>query len=356
MVLSNIGIGLDIGTSAVKMVALKGGRKIQLHRFGVNPLPVGAVQGGEIKDIAAVGTAIAELFAEQGLEPGQVVVALSGQAVTVRLIKIDLQNKADISDIIHKEAEKYISFPLNEVNLDYQVLREDKIRHQADVVLACAPKQVVAGHLEALKAASIKPRAMDIQSFALVRAAGLEDITATGNGSVALLDLGEETSDLIIIERGLPVFTRIIPIAGATLIKQLVDNMKVSFNEAEDLKISYGDALYNLDEVTDSKGYFVNLWVREGLKMLVSELKKSLEYFQMEQQHRGGIGELIVSGGGALLQNLPAYLNRELGLKVSLCEAPPQLVLASQFQEEFVGSLPIYNVALGLALREVAGS
>ena len=356
MALSNIGIGLDIGTSAVKMVALKGGRTIQLHRLGINPLPVGAVQGGEIKDIATVGAAIAGLFAQQELEPGQVVVALSGQTVIVHLIKINLQNKEDISDIIHKEAGKYISLPLKEVNLDYQVLREDKIRQEADVVLACAPKKVVADHLEALKTAAVKPRAMDIQAFALVRAAGLEDTKATGNGSVALLDLGEETSDLIIIERGLPVFTRIIPIAGATFIRMLVDNMKVSFNEEEDLKIAYGDALYNLDEVTENKDYLVNLWVREGLKMLAGELKKSLEYFQMEQQHRGGINELILSGGGALLKNLPAYLNQELGLKVSLCTAPPQLASTSQYQEEFSRSLPIYNVALGLALREVTGN
>lgn len=355
--MSNIGIGLDIGTSAVKIVALKGNRNLELYRYGVKPLPVGAVQGGEIKDVATVGAAISDLFVEQGLESNQVVLALSGQAAIVHLIKINLQNKADISDIIHKEAEKYIPLPLNEVNLDYQVLREDKTRHEADVVLACASKKVVAGHLEALKTAVVKPQALDIQSFALVRASGLEDYTATGpNGSFALLDIGEETSDLIIIARGLPVFTRIIPIAGAKLISLLVDNMKVSFNEAEDLKITFGDALYNLDEVTDSKEYLVNLWIREGLKMLVDELKKSLEYFQMEQQHRGGINELIISGGGALLKNLQTYLNREVGLKVNLCTLPQSFVSTSQLHEEFSRSLPIYNVALGLALREVTGN
>jgi type IV pilus assembly protein PilM len=350
--LTGVGIGLDIGTSAVKMVELLGGKEARLNCLGMIPLPSGVVGAGEVKEPAELAEAIKSLIRQYNVQSKRVVIAVAGQAAIVRLLKVTLQNKNELADIVRKEAEKNLPYALDELYMDYQVIKTDPAQKESEVVLVCARKSIVDSQLEAVRNAGLEPVAVDIQPLALVRAAGFEDIETYGN--IGLLDIGEETSDLIIIKDGIPLFTRVIPLAGNRITQLIAESIGIPYSSADELKRVYGDVARNLDQISlDDIDYKVNSMVQKGMKELTAELKRSLEYFYLQQQGESEISALVVSGGGSKLKNLLPFFNQELNLRVISCPQPENVVCPAESTLEFNELWPVYNVALGLALREV---
>ncbi len=350
--MATFGIGLDIGTSAVKLVELQGGKSPRIERLRIAPLKSGTLNGGEIIDQNEVSEAIKSLIQLNTNKSKRMVIAVAGQAVTIRLLKIVLQNKKELADTVRREAEKNLPYSLDELYLDYQIIREDRPRKEMEVVLVAARKVIIDSQLEAVRNAGVEPLAIDIQPLALVRAAGYEN--AATHGNIGLLDIGEETSDLIIIKAGIPIFTRVIQLAGSRLTQLISDSIGIPYTAADELKRVYADAERNITQISpDDIDYKVNAMVQKGVGELVTEVKKSFEYFHLQQQYEAETLELIVSGGGSKLKNLIPYLNRELKIKVTPCPLPENIVCSAESLVEFTESWPIYNIAFGLALREV---
>jgi type IV pilus assembly protein PilM len=350
--LTGVGIGLDIGTSAVKLVELLGGNEIRVNSLGMIPLESGLVSAGEVKEPGEVSEAIKSLIHQHNIQSKRVVLAVAGQAAVVRLLKISLQNPNDLSDIVMKEAEKNLPYALNELYMNYQVIKEDPVQKEAEVVLVCTRKPIIDSQMEAVRNAGLEPVAIDIQPLALVRSAGLENVETFGN--IGLLDIGEETSVLIIIKDGIPLFTRVIPLAGNRITQLISESIGIPYGSADELKRVYGDLKQDLSQISlDDIDYKVNSMVLKGVKELTAELKRSFEYFYLQQQGETEITTLVVSGGGSKLKNLLPFLNQELNLRVILCPQPENLVCPAEKLMEFNESGLVYNVALGLALREV---
>jgi type IV pilus assembly protein PilM len=350
--LATFGIGLDIGTSAVKLVELQGGKTPRVSRLRTTPLRSGTLNGGEILDRTEVSEAIKNLIQSHNIQSKRMVIAVAGQAVTVRLLKIVLQNKKELADTVRREAERNLPYSMDELYMDFQIIREDHIRKEMEIVLVAARKSVIDSQLEVVRNAGVEPLAIDIQPLALVRAAGYENTETLGN--IGLLDIGEETSDLIIIKDGIPIFTRVIQLAGSRLTQLISNSIGIPYTAADELKRVYGDVVRDLTQLSlDDIDYKVNAMVQKGVKELGAELKRSFEYFHLQQQNEAEILELVVSGGGSKLKNLFPYLNQELKIKVTPCPLPENIVCPAESLVEFTESWPIYNVALGLALREV---
>lgn len=350
--MTGVGIGLDIGASAVKLVELLGGKEIRVNCLGMIPLASGLVSAGEVKEPGEVGEAIRNLIQQHNIQSKRVVIAVAGQATVVRLLKVTLQNKKDLADIVMKEAEKSLPYALDELYMDYQVIKEDLTQKEAEVVLVCARKPIIDSQLEAVRNAGLEPVAVDIQPLALVRVAGFENGETFGN--IGMLDIGEETSDLIIIKDGIPLFTRVIPLAGNRITQLIAESIGIPYNSADELKRVYGDVNRDLTQISlDDIDYKVNSMVQKGMKEITAELKRSFEYFYLKQQGETEITTLVVSGGGSKLKNLLPFLNQELNLRVMPCPQPENVIGPAENAMEFNELWPVYNVALGLALREV---
>lgn len=350
--MTGVGIGLDIGTSAVKLVELLGGKEIRVNRLGMAPLPNGLVSAGEIKNPEEVGAAIKSLVQKHNIQSKRIVIAVAGQAVTVRHLKLALQNKKELADTVRKEIEKSLPYTLDELYMDFQVITTEQQQKIVEVVVVCAHKAIIDSHLEVMRYTGLTPVAIDIQPFALVRAAGFENLKT--NENICLLDIGEETSDLMILRDGVPLFTRVIQLAGSRITQLIGESIGIPYTSADELKRVYSDIFRDLSQISiDDIDYKVNLMVQKGMKELVTELKRSFEYFYLQQQDEAELSKLIVSGGGSKLKNLFPYLNHELKIKVIPCPQPENVICPSASLVEFDESLPIYNVALGLALREV---
>jgi len=350
--LAEVGIGLDIGTSAVKLVELEGGKEIRVSRLGMVPLAAGLVSAGEVKEPGEVGEAIKSLIQQYNIQTKRVAIAVAGQAAIVRILKVALQNKNELADIVMKEAEKNLPYALDELYMDFQVIREDPVQKEIEVALVCARRTTIDSQIEAVSGAGLEPVAVDIQPLAFVRAAGFENIETFGN--IGLLDIGEETSDLIIIKDGIPLFTRVIPLAGNRITQLIAESIGIPYHSADELKRVYGDVNRDLAQISlDDIDYKVNSMVQKGMKELTSELKRSFEYFYLQQQGEKEINALIVSGGGSKLKNIFPFLNQELKLSVISCPLPENIICPAENSLEFNESWSVYNVAFGLALREV---
>jgi type IV pilus assembly protein PilM len=350
--LARVGVGLDIGTSSIKIVELEAGNPIRLNHFGRMPLPEGALAGGVVKDSAAVSGAIKDGFAALGIRHKRVQVAIAGQAVVVRNIKIPLMEAAEVQNALHWEAERYIPFPVDECTMDFIIIDRDEAQQELEVMLVCAHKNIIDSHLEVLRQAGLQPLAIDIQPFALSRALGLED-TERNDRNVAVLDIGAGTADLAIFRSGLSRFTRILPPGANGFTENIMKVMGSRFAEAEQFKMKYTDAMLDLNTVAPkSPEYQVNFAVQGALRELVAELIRSVDYFQL-QQREAHLEQLILCGGGAKITNLIPFLQQELGIKVAVSLNDRPFECGKQSLAEFETIKPIMLVALGLALREV---
>ena len=351
------GVGLDIGTSAVKIVEIEGTpQSVRVTRLGSMPLPEGALNAGVITNISEVSGAIAALLRKTKISSKKVLVAIAGQAVIVRNIKMPIMSKEELDSAIRWEAEKYLPFPNEEIVLDYQLVNRDEEHNELEILLVCAHNSIINSHLETLKEVGLQPIAIDIQPFALMRATGLENTTNSSNrNNIALLDIGAGTTDLTIVKNGVPRFTRIIPSAGQALTESISRNMQISFAEAEQMKITYSDALFDDSALESSDGpeAKVNFAAQEILRELVLEVRRSFDYYQL-QQRREEISQLIVAGGGATMKNLFPFFNQELGITVTAGRAVQDFsVKRSRDSDTSNEILPMFMVAYGLALREV---
>lgn len=349
--MAKVGIGLDIGANSLKVVELQGGFKPRLIRFGKLVLPEGALNAGEVKEREQVGKAIKELFAKNKISSKQVTIAIAGQAATIRHIKMPLMEDNEIANAIHWEAKRYIPFPVDEVTLDFKVIKRYPEQNEMDLLMVCARNDIIYSHVETLRDIGFQTIAVDVQTFSLMRAAGLENTNT--DGAVALLDIGFETSDLMILKDGIPLFTRVIPLAGNGFTKTIATNLGITNAEAEEIKINELDALMENDSLqSQSFDVKANFAIEESLKELTLEIRRSFEYFRLQDRNEE-VNQLIINGGGSLLTNMATFLNRELGIPVIDGSIPQKISMSKKLREKIEGELPLYSVALGLAMREV---
>lgn len=352
MVLAKIGVGLDIGTSSIKIVELEGGNPIKVNHFGRILLPEDALSGGVIKNKEMVSKAIVNVLQQTKVKYRKLQAAIAGQSVIVRTIKMPLMSENELVNAIRWEAERYIPFPVDEVTLDYVIMNTDKQQQEMDVMLVCAHNDIIFSHVHTLRDAGIQPLAIDIQPFALMRSQGLHKID--NKESVAVIDFGAGTTDLTIAKEGISRFTRIIPLAGNRFTENIAKRMDIDFNQAEQLKIQFSDALFSFNgNNSEDSEYQVNMVVQESLQELTLELRRSFDYYQLQQRNEL-VTKLILAGGGSKLKNLIPYLSQTFGLEVVLSQESQEITLVDKkLQNEFNEMKPILMVAYGLALREV---
>ncbi|MGE5604960.1 MAG: type IV pilus assembly protein PilM [Bacteroidota bacterium] len=349
--MAKLGVGLDIGANSIKVVELQGGLKPRLSRFGKMALPEGALSAGEVKEQEQVGKAIKELFAKTKIASKRVVIAIAGQAAIIRHIKMPLMEDSEVANAIHWEAERYIPFPVDEVTLDFKVIKRYLDQNEMDVLMVCARNDIIYSHIETLRSIGLQTQVVDIQTFSLMRTAGLE--ASNTEGAVGLLDIGFETSDLMILKDGIPLFTRVIPLAGNRFTKTIATNLGITSEEAEEIKINKIDALSQSESImSQSLDAKANFAMQEGLKELTLEIRRSFDYFHMQERNEE-VNRLVINGGGSLLPNLATFLNRELGIPVIDCAIPQGISVPKKFRSILETELPLYSVALGLAMREV---
>ncbi len=230
-------LGVDIGTSSVKTVQLKhSGRKHELAHMGIAPLPPEAIVDGAIMDGGAVIAALQQIFDEHKMTARDVAVAVSGHSVIIKPIKMPLMKPQELAESIQWEAEQHIPFAIEDVNLDYEILRSPPGAVEMDVLLVAVKKDIISEYLTVASSAGLNVVVVDVDAFAVANA--YEAAYDVGSDEVvALLHVGAAVTTVSILRGGILLFTRDSVIGGNRYNESIQKMLGVSYEQAETLKL-----------------------------------------------------------------------------------------------------------------------
>jgi len=359
-------IGLDIGRSSIIGVQVAGKDSAPcLKAYHERPLPEGLVFEGEVLDAEGLGAEIKAFMRDSGMRGRVVHLGVGNQKVVVRNIDVPEMAEDELRGAIEFQAQDYIPIPVTDAVLDFQVLGraadEDGLTRQ-QVLLVAAQRDMIKGYLDASRKAGVRVAGIDVSAFALLRAVSPEvsfiDQGTDPLGAFAVADISSSVSTLVVAREGTPLFTRIVNFSWDNFTQALVERQGILPEDALALAEQIGvngplspDVnLYTGPTIVEAQGTLGR--VAEALS---EEIHRSLDYFH-SQEYSTPVDRLVLTGQGALLRNLDAYLSESLGIPVLV--GNPLLKLsrnASGKPDALLAAIaPRMAVAVGLALDEVA--
>jgi type IV pilus assembly protein PilM len=373
-------IGVEIGTSAIKVVALKAGSPPVLLHAVAAPTPIGSMRDGLVVEPQAVAAELKNLLAQHRITTRQAVTAVPNQSAVTRNIMVPRMERKDLQEAIRWEAERYIPYPIDEVSLDFDLL-DDPANipedGQMEVVIAAAPTEAVARQVEVLQLAGLEPVIVDLKSFATLRALRgnllgehLTKSTLTGSnytelGEVALvMEIGASSSVISLVRGDRVLMVRNIGVAADDFTTAIQKAFELDFGAAEELKLGYATATTPTEDEEDLLNFDLSREqysparvfevVRPVLGDLITEIRRSLEFYRV-QSGDVVIDRTFLAGGGAKMRGLSIAISDALGFRVEV--ASPWLTVQTDQAGMDTGYLqsnaPEFTVPLGLALRGV---
>ena len=339
-------VGLDIGSSAVKAVELKqAGRAYRVTAFGSEPLPPDSIVDGAIIDGAAVADAVRRLFETRGIRTRDVAASLSGNAVIVKKITLPAMTEAELAESIYWEAEQYIPFDIQDVNLDYQVLGGAEKSGSMDVLLVAAKKEKIADYTGVIAQAGRTAVVVDVDAFALQNAYEVNYGTDPA-AVVVLLNAGAGATNINILSGDQSVFTRDVSIGGNAYTEALQRELNLPYEAADQLK--RGTAV---DDLTFEDARPVLRAVTENVLL---EIQKTFDFFKATAAS-DRIDRIVVSGGASRAEGFTELLTERFEAPVEHFDPFKKVAFdAKKLGREPSDIAPTAAVAVGLALRKAA--
>jgi len=338
-------IGLDIGTSAVRAAELSYGRDgITLEAFGQVALPDGAVHDGEVMDRAAVVTAIKTLWKGSGLTGKQVALGVANQRVIVRQVDLPWMPAAELRGSLAYHVQDYLPMSVDDCVIDFHVT-EEVVDHDGRALrglLVAAAREMVMSNVDAVTAAGLRVRAVDLTSFAVLRSvARAERDVATE----ALVDIGSRVSNLVIHSDGTPRFVRVLLSGGQDVTDAIADRLGIPAAVAEAVKRG------PLDHLSAEERPLVESAIDLMLEAFVDEIRGSLDYYGAGNV-QFPVERVVVSGGGSLLPGVVDRLQQVLRRPVVRGDGFADLPVGRTGldEDQLLAATPLAAVPVGLAL------
>ena len=345
-------VGLDVGSSSIKAVELATRGKsgsFDLVRLGVAPLPAESIVQGAFLNAAAITDSIREAVSQAKIKTKNVAVAVSGHSVIVKKVSLPSMTREELGEQIRWEAEQYIPFDVNEVNLDFQILEGEGEAGQMEVLLVAAKKDLIDDYVQVITEAGLTPVAIDVAAFAVENA--FESNYEVGpNETVALVNIGAQVVNINIVSAGVPCFTRDITTAGNQFTEEIQKALSVSFEEAERVKLGGRDS--NSQDVVPQE---VEQAIQAVTETVIGEISRSLDFFSATSAD-SRIEKVYLSGGACRVPGFVDAFRDRTGLPVELLNPLARMMPSSRFDSDYLDDLaPSLGVGVGLALREVEG-
>ena len=350
-----INVGLDIGTSAVRAAVVQTGKGVPvLQRYGQVTLPEGAVVAGEIVEEGIVRDALTELWKAAKLPKKRVIVGIANQRVIVRRVDLPYMAEDELARALPFQAQEYIPIPIDEAILDFVPLEEFATPNgepMLSVLVVAAHRDMAADVMRVVGGAGIKVMAIDLQAFALARAAWGADFDLDA-GTQAIVNIGAGLTQVILMKAGTIRFLRILTMGGSTFTAALADRMPMEPAQAEQYKRRVGVVIDGRPEGVEGEA-LARVLLTEEADILIEEVRGSVDYY-LGQSGGQGLERLYVAGNGARLPNLANRLGRSLGVGVEpvrvLDEERMRVGKLGLSDVELSQAQPVLPVPVGLAM------
>lgn len=340
-------IGLDIGSRHIKAVQLKELKEgYQMERLGVISLPPELIVDGSILDSMRVVESIKELITEAKIKARDATITVSGHSsVIIKRVTLPQMSEEELNESIKFEAEQYVPFDVEDVNLDFQILGQRRDENQMDVLLVAVKKDKINEYVSVVRDAGLNPVIVDIDAFALENMYEVNYEVAE-NENVALVNIGASTININILRGGVTSFTRDSSIGSNLHTEALQREFTISYDDAERLKL--GEAVEGVPQEE------VGSVLMATSEDIIGEISRSFDYFRGTSSQAGDINEIILSGGSALVKDFSTLLSERIGVDVKIAEPFRNIRIPDTFDKGYLKRVgPIMAVASGLALRGV---
>ena len=345
---AKVAVGLDIGSSAVKAIELKAsGKSYKVTAFGSEPIPPDSIVDGAIIDGTAVAEAIRRLFENKAFKSKDVAASLSGNAVIVKKINLPVMTEAELGESIYWEAEQYIPFDIQDVNLDYQILdpgTSAESKGTMDVLLVAAKKEKIADYTGVIAQAGRVPVVVDIDAFALQNAYEI-NYGLDPRAVVVLLNAGASAININILGGQQSLFTRDISTGGNAYTEAVQRELNLPFESAEQLKKGEPVEGVTFEEVKPV--------LHAMTENVLLEIQKTFDFFKVTAAS-DRIDKIVLSGGASRVDGFAKAFEDRFGVPVETFDPFRKI----GFEATKLGVAdpealaPTVAVAVGLALRK----
>lgn len=340
-------VGLDIGSSAVKLVELKEGKEGKFHlvKAGLESLSPEAIVDGAIMDSSLVVETISRLLASTQVKNSNVAVSVAGHSVIVKKIQLPSMPEEELSESIRWEAEQYVPFDINDVYLDYVVLDPGAAGETMSVLLVAAKKEKVDDYKNVVTQAGRSPMLVDVDAFALQNCYEINYGTDSTR-VVALVNLGASVMNVNILAQGQTVFWRDITFGGNQFTDALQKAYSLNFEQAEALKKG--------EPVAGQTAQSIQPVLTGVSEDVAAELSKTLDFFQATSG-ADRVDTILISGGTSKVARLDEVLKEKFGMPVEVLN-PFRSITADEreIDPKWLAEVsPSLAIAVGLGVRKL---
>lgn len=333
--------GLDIGSSAVRLVELRGSGQVKtLAKYAYMPLEGNIALSDSKSDLQKLATAIANLLNQAKIGTKNVAVGIPSSKVFTTVADVDRLSEAELAKAIRYQADALIPTPLAESKIDWALLGDSPAdKTKVEILLSSVPNKFIEERLDMLESIGLNVIAFEPDNLALARALLAPDVPA----AQLVLDMGRKSTDLVITQAGLPRLTRAIPTGQEAVIRSAAQNLSVDDKQAEQFVMKFGLSKDKLE------GQVVQA-ISGTVDLLVSEVEKSIKFYQTRYGDNK-LERIVVTGGASIIPEFPVYLANKFGVNVEIGNAWRGVSFARDRQNELLAISNQFGVAVGLAER-----
>ncbi len=355
-------IGIDVGSSAIKMVEFKkenGRAKLVTYGYAEQNSNIFKAERPENKQ--AIAETIKTIHQQARMTTKKIIAALPSYTVFSSVLTLPEKSKKELEAIVEQEARKFVPMPLEEMVLDWkiveglagyghlaggaaiasdQLLIQKKEAEQIKVLITAAPKDVVNRYTEVIKLSGLELVSLETESFALERALVGHDKSAIG-----LIDLGAFATNIVIVMESVPLFSRSIDMGGQTITKEIAKRLQVDPETAEQFQRDFG-----LNTAPGENSLVAQI-SKEVVEAIINEVHYLIDIYQKESTIP--LEKIILAGGAAWLPQLADFLSQSLGLKTFIGDPWGRIIYPPELKPVLKEIGPSFAVAIGLAMREI---
>jgi type IV pilus assembly protein PilM len=337
-------VGLDIGSGLVKVAVVDHAKgEPELTRVAIVPLLADAIVEGEVMDPGIVADAVKQALEAAGVGKGSIVTAVGGRDVIIKKIQIERMKEQEARNVMRWEAEQHVPFDMESVEMDFQILDPDGSGTEMNVLLVAAKRDLIESKMRLLADAGVTPSTVDVDAFALHNAFELNYPDAM-RGIVALINIGNETTNINILDAGVPILTRDITVGTRRFREDLQRERGLGADEAANLIQGY-DRSPHLDAVIEGRGEEIAVGIERAAAFLASSSRTQSQ-----------INGVYTCGGGSRIPGLSDALGKRLRMQVEQANPLASLRVRDGALESLVTDevAPLLMLPVGLALRHSA--
>ncbi len=334
--------GLDIGTSAIRLVQLRGSGPVKaLVKYALVPVDTKIVLSDAKADQQKIAKIIQDLIAQSKITTKNVAVGLPSNRVFTTVVDIDRLNQAELEKTIQYQADTLIPTPIADSKIDWALLGDSPANAaKVEILLSSVTNEFIENKLDMLEGIGLNVIAFEPDAIALARAIVPADATT----AQMVIDMGEHSTDLVILHNGNPKLTRSIPTGIDAIIKAAIQNLNIDEKQAEQFVNKFGLSKDKLE------GQIYNA-VIGTVDVLVSEIEKSIKFYNARYTS-SPLERIIVTGGASVLPEFPLYLANKFAINVEIGNAWRNISFPPDRQNELLAVSNHFGVAAGLAERQ----